>query len=88
MYHLRTSCVKPKLERFRLKEKVRNVLLHAGHNHLCCALSIQRWVSDSELVIIPGKINIIPPQVLPERGGRDITPGTFALEKPEEGLEK
>ncbi|MPC48468.1 hypothetical protein E2C01_042241 [Portunus trituberculatus] len=42
---------------------MRNVCLHARHYHLCCAFSTQRRVSDTETVIIPRKISIIPPQV-------------------------
>ncbi|MPC49487.1 hypothetical protein E2C01_043289 [Portunus trituberculatus] len=41
---------------------MRDVRLFARHNHLCYAFTIQRWVSDTETVIIPGKINIIPPR--------------------------
>ncbi|MPC39937.1 hypothetical protein E2C01_033490 [Portunus trituberculatus] len=33
------------------------------HCHLSYVFSTQRWVSDTETVIIPGKISIIPPQV-------------------------
>ncbi|MPC14727.1 hypothetical protein E2C01_007497 [Portunus trituberculatus] len=32
--------------------------------------SAQRWVSDTETVIIPGKISIIPPQVPPTGRGK------------------
>ena len=41
---------------------MRNVRLHARHYHLCYALNTQRWIPDTEAVIIPGKISIIPPQ--------------------------
>ncbi|MPC15328.1 hypothetical protein E2C01_008115 [Portunus trituberculatus] len=43
---------------------MRNVHLHAIHYHLCYAFSTKRWISDTETVIIPGKISIILPQVL------------------------
>ncbi|MPC58221.1 hypothetical protein E2C01_052217 [Portunus trituberculatus] len=59
-----------------------NVHIHARHYHLCYAFSTKRWVSDMETIIIPGKISIIPPQVLP------IGRGTSTLVDPEEGLEK
>ncbi|MPD02098.1 hypothetical protein E2C01_097656 [Portunus trituberculatus] len=51
---------------------MRNVRLHARHYYLCYVFSTQRWVSDTETVIIPGKICIIPPQV--PTTGRDKTP--------------
>ncbi|MPC55211.1 hypothetical protein E2C01_049143 [Portunus trituberculatus] len=60
---------------------MRNVRFHARHCYLCYVFSTQRLVSDTETVIIPGKITKIPPQVPPT--GRDKTPIT-----PEEGLEK
>ncbi|MPC44935.1 hypothetical protein E2C01_038617 [Portunus trituberculatus] len=41
---------------------MRNVRLHARHYHLCYAFSTKRWVSDTEAVIFPGKISLIPPQ--------------------------
>ncbi|MPC89194.1 hypothetical protein E2C01_084130 [Portunus trituberculatus] len=59
---------------------MRNVRLHTRHYHLCYAFSTQRWVSDTETVLIPGKISIIPPQVPPT--------GSSSLGDPEEGLEK
>ncbi|MPC22555.1 hypothetical protein E2C01_015572 [Portunus trituberculatus] len=34
--------------------------------------STQRWVSDTETVIIPGKISIIPPQVPPTGRGKTL----------------
>ena len=45
---------------------MRNVRLHARHNHLCYVLSTQRWVPEPEAVIIPRKISIIPLQVSPQ----------------------
>ncbi|MPC99726.1 hypothetical protein E2C01_095157 [Portunus trituberculatus] len=51
---------------------MRNVRLHARH-HLCYAFNTKRWVSDTEAVIIPGKLSIIPPQV-PHLHGRAKTP--------------
>ena len=68
----RASCVKPGFGRFRSRERMRNVRLHARHYHLCYALSTQRWIPDTEAVIISRKIGIIPPQVSPTR--RDKTP--------------
>ncbi|MPC25574.1 hypothetical protein E2C01_018693 [Portunus trituberculatus] len=70
MYSTRTGCVKPRFKRFSLKKRMRNVCLHARHYHLCYAFSIQRWVSDTETVIIQRKISIIPPQVLPTGRGK------------------
>ena len=52
----RASCVKPGFGRFRSRERMRNVRLHARHYHLCYALSTQRRVSVTEAVIIPRKI--------------------------------
>ncbi|MPC73174.1 hypothetical protein E2C01_067492 [Portunus trituberculatus] len=49
---------------------MRNVCLHARHYHLRYAFSTQRWVSDTETVIIPGKISILPHQVLPTVRGK------------------
>ncbi|MPC37016.1 hypothetical protein E2C01_030487 [Portunus trituberculatus] len=49
---------------------MRSVCLHARHYHLCYAFSTQRWVSDMETVIIPGKISIIPPLVPPTGRGK------------------
>ncbi|MPC38376.1 hypothetical protein E2C01_031882 [Portunus trituberculatus] len=49
---------------------MRNVCLHARHYNLCCEFSTQRWVSDTETVIIPGKISKIPPQVPPTGRGK------------------
>ncbi|MPC55776.1 hypothetical protein E2C01_049720 [Portunus trituberculatus] len=40
--------------------------------HLCYVFNTKRWVSDTETVIIPGKISVIPPQVTPS--GRDKMP--------------
>ncbi|MPC55805.1 hypothetical protein E2C01_049749 [Portunus trituberculatus] len=56
---------------------MRNVRLLARHYHLCYAFSTQKWVSDMEILIIPGKIAIIPPQV--PRSGRGKTPETSPL---------
>ncbi|MPC66579.1 hypothetical protein E2C01_060728 [Portunus trituberculatus] len=61
MYSTSTSCVKPRIRRFRLRKRMRNVCIHAKQYHLCYAFRTQRWVSDMEIVIIPGKIIIIPP---------------------------
>ncbi|MPC55463.1 hypothetical protein E2C01_049398 [Portunus trituberculatus] len=51
--------------------------------------SAQRWVSDMEAEIIPGKISIIPPppQVPPAGTGKNGK-GTVTLGDPVEGLEK
>ncbi|MPC96589.1 hypothetical protein E2C01_091855 [Portunus trituberculatus] len=49
---------------------MRNVRLHARHYHLCYAFSTKRWLSDTETVIIPGKITIPPPQVPPSGIGK------------------
>ncbi|MPC24150.1 hypothetical protein E2C01_017225 [Portunus trituberculatus] len=49
---------------------MRNVQLHAKQYHFCYTFSTQRWVSDTETVIIPGKISIIAPQVLPTSRGK------------------
>ncbi|MPC47554.1 hypothetical protein E2C01_041303 [Portunus trituberculatus] len=55
--------------------------------HLRYAYSTNRWVTDTETVIIPRKISIIPPQVPPT--GRGKTPEASLLwEDPEERLEK
>ncbi|MPC16167.1 hypothetical protein E2C01_008987 [Portunus trituberculatus] len=63
------------------------VRLHARHYHLCYAFNTQRWVSDTETVIIPGKISIILPEVPPT--GRGKTPEAPPFWKdPEEELEK
>ena len=59
----RASCVKPGFGRFRSRERMRNVRLNARHYHLCYALCTQRWVSDTEAVIIPRNITIIPSNV-------------------------
>ena len=53
-----------------MREKMRNVCLLARHYHLCYALSTQRRVPDTEAVIIPRKISIIPPQVSPTNRGK------------------
>ncbi|MPC48294.1 hypothetical protein E2C01_042062 [Portunus trituberculatus] len=87
MYSTRTGCVKPKFRRFRLRKRMRNVRLHARYFHLCYAFSTQRWVSDTEAVIISGKSSIIPPQV--PTAGRGKTTETSPLWVDlEEGLEK
>ncbi|MPC38045.1 hypothetical protein E2C01_031546 [Portunus trituberculatus] len=88
MYSTRTDCVKPRFRMVRLRKRVRNVLLHARHYLFCYVLRTQRWVSDTETVIIPGKISIYntssgPPSLL-----RQNARGTSALGDPEEGLEK
>ncbi|MPC69950.1 hypothetical protein E2C01_064182 [Portunus trituberculatus] len=70
MYSTRTSCVKPRFRMFRLREKMRNVRLHARHYHPCYAFSTKRWVFDTKTVIIQGKISIIPPQVPPSSRGK------------------
>ncbi|MPC50787.1 hypothetical protein E2C01_044621 [Portunus trituberculatus] len=46
---------------------MRNVRPHARYYHLCYTFSTKGWASDTEAVIIPGKISIIPPQV-PQAG--------------------
>ena len=56
--------------RFRSRKRMRNVRLHARHYHLCYVLSTQRWVPDTEVVIIPRKISIISPQVSPTSRGK------------------
>ncbi|MPC34340.1 hypothetical protein E2C01_027725 [Portunus trituberculatus] len=56
---------------------MRNVRLHARHYYFCYAFSTKGWVSDTEGVIFPGKITIIPPQVLP--AGRGKTPEAPSL---------
>ncbi|MPC62452.1 hypothetical protein E2C01_056537 [Portunus trituberculatus] len=83
MYSMRTGCIKPRFGRFKFKERLRNVCLHARHYDLCYELSTKRWVSDMETVIILGKISIISPQVLPN-WQRHNTRGTSALGDPEE----
>ncbi|MPD00913.1 hypothetical protein E2C01_096418 [Portunus trituberculatus] len=45
---------------------MRHERLHARLYHLCYTFSTNRWVSDTEAIIIPGKICIIPPQVSPQ----------------------
>ncbi|MPC87925.1 hypothetical protein E2C01_082807 [Portunus trituberculatus] len=60
---------------------MRNVRLHA--RHLCYAFSTKSWVFDTETVIIPGKISIIPPQVLSNWKRQNAT-GTSTLGDPEE----
>ena len=69
MYSTRKGCVKPKFERFRLRERVRvrNVCLHARHYH-----SAHRNEYEMKAVVILRKISKIPPQVL--KNGRDKTP--------------
>ncbi|MPC49946.1 hypothetical protein E2C01_043761 [Portunus trituberculatus] len=66
---------------------MRNVRLHARHYHLHYAFSTRRWVSDTETVIIPGKISIISPQVLPSGRGKTPEAPPFLGDREEE-LEK
>ena len=66
----RTSCVKSGFGRFRSREIMRNVRLHARHYHLCYALSTQRRVRDTKTVVILRKIRIISPQVTPTSRGK------------------
>ena len=61
----RTSRVKPELFSFNIRESMRNVLLHARDNHLCYALGTKIRISDMEAIIIPRKIRIVLPQILP-----------------------
>ncbi|MPC09806.1 hypothetical protein E2C01_002424 [Portunus trituberculatus] len=70
IYNTRTGWVKPRFKRFRLRKRVRNVRLHARHYHLLYAFSTKIWVYDTETVIIPGKISIIPPKVPPTGKGK------------------
>ncbi|MPC51158.1 hypothetical protein E2C01_044998 [Portunus trituberculatus] len=83
MYSTRTVCVKPRLTRFRLRQRMRNVRLHARHYHLCYVFSTQICVSDTETITIAGKISIIPPQVASSGRGR-MPRGTSTLEDPEQ----
>ena len=61
----RTSRVEPGFVRFRRRERVRNECLHARDDHLSYAFCTTRRVSVMEAVIIPWKISIVAPQVVP-----------------------
>ena len=61
----RASRVKPRFTSFRIRESVWNVCLHARDNHLRYAFCTKRWVSDTEAIVIPWKIRIVPPKVTP-----------------------
>lgn len=56
---------------------MRNVRLRARHYHFYYELGTQRLMSDTEAVVIPGKINIIASQVPPTTKGK--TPEVPAL---------
>ncbi|MPC70038.1 hypothetical protein E2C01_064273 [Portunus trituberculatus] len=49
---------------------MKNVRLHAKHNHLCYAFSTKRWVFDTETVIILRKITTISSKVSPNGRGQ------------------
>ena len=48
-----------------LEKNVKNVWLHARDNHLCYVLGTKRKIFDMEAIIIPRKVRIVLPQVLP-----------------------
>ncbi|MPC41685.1 hypothetical protein E2C01_035285 [Portunus trituberculatus] len=56
-------------------------------NQICYAFSTQRWVSDTETIIIPEKISIVPLRFFPTGRGKTAE-ARLLLEDPEEGLEK
>ena len=61
IYSVRTGCVKPRVERLRLRKRVRNVCIHARRYHLCYTLNTQRRITDTETVIIPWLQNVDGP---------------------------
>ena len=56
---------------------MRNVRLHGRHYHLCYALTTQRWVPDTEAVVITREVSIILLQV--SLTSRAITPKAPSL---------
>ena len=80
LYSVRRSGIKPRFGRFRLREKIRSVRLHARHCHLCYALSTQGRVSVTEAVIIPRKIGKVSPQVpITEKGKMPEAPSHWGI---------
>ena len=57
----RTSRVEPGLFSFSIRESTRNI----RDNHPCNALGTKRRISDMEAIIVPRKIRIVLPYVLP-----------------------
>ena len=63
----RTSRFKPGLFSFNIKESMRNIQLHARDNHIYYTLGTKRRIPEMKAIIIPRKIRMVLPQVLPLR---------------------
>ena len=82
------GCVKHRFEKFGLRKILRNACLHARYYHLWYAHSTQRWVFETETVIISEKKNQHSTFSSPPNWQKWNSRCSPTLGDPEEGLEK
>ena len=65
MNSTRTSKVEPRFVSFEARDNVWDMHFHARDINLRYAFCSKRWISDTNAIVIPWKIGIVPPQVIP-----------------------